>query len=506
MNLSDPQKSQPFGSVIAHPLLWLLLLALSHVAVRLVISPALKWDEAEQILWSQNLALGYGAQPPLYTWLQWGLNAVFGPSVLALSVLKHSALILTYVLMWGAGRELLGTRGAWWASASMLLLPPLGWYSVRDQTHSILVTAMTCAAWWMLFRLIKKPRPRDFALLGLAFGIGMLSKYSYALVAGAMVMAALSVPEARRALLSHGWWLTPIVAALVFLPHASWLLTHLQEATTGTLNKMQIQADPSRIKGLLSLLTSLLGVLLLWILVAYWAFRSSWWKTNAVTAPAASWALPLFKRYLALVGLALLAMVLVGGVTNFRERWLLPLLCAVPLMAFAVRPELQQHPRASRYTHAVTAIALLLLVAAGARLWFGYIRGDADELNHPILELASTLREAGYDGQSPIIAADHMLAGTLRTRFPQAHAQSCTGSDGQDITACVTEAVNQARTAGQGYLLISRADRLDPEWWSRAQSRLPPQAVLGVKLPFHQLGALPPAHYQFAWQPARTTP
>ena len=97
----------PLRFPLDRPLLWLLLLALGHVAVRVAISPALKWDEAEQMLWSQHLAAGYGGQPPLYTWLQWAVNAIVGPSVLALSVLKHALLALAYVLMWGAARELL---------------------------------------------------------------------------------------------------------------------------------------------------------------------------------------------------------------------------------------------------------------------------------------------------------------------------------------------------------------------------------------------------------------
>ncbi len=146
-------------------------MALAHVAVRVAVSPALKWDEAEQMLWSQQLALGYGSQPPLYTWLQWLANQVFGPSVLALSALKHALLALSFALMYLAGRELLDERGAFWASASMLLLPPLGWASVRDQTHTILVTAMTCGAWWLLMRIARQPRPRDFALLGLVSGL-----------------------------------------------------------------------------------------------------------------------------------------------------------------------------------------------------------------------------------------------------------------------------------------------------------------------------------------------
>ena len=124
-----------------HPLFWFAAISLAHVAMRLLASPALKWDEAEQILWTQELALGYGPQPPLYTWLQWAMNQVFGPSVLALSLLKHGLLALTYSLMYLAGRELLDERGAFWASASMVLMPALGWHSVRAATAPALAGA-----------------------------------------------------------------------------------------------------------------------------------------------------------------------------------------------------------------------------------------------------------------------------------------------------------------------------------------------------------------------------
>jgi 4-amino-4-deoxy-L-arabinose transferase-like glycosyltransferase len=221
---------------------WLLALAAAHVAARVAVSSAVRWDEAEQVLWSQQLQWGYGAQPPLYTWLQWTVNQALGPSVLALSVLKHALLALTYALMWLAGRELLGSRrGAWLAAASLLLMPPLAWDSIRDRTHTVLVTAMVCAAWWLLLRIVRRPRQADFAWLGLVCGLGMLAKYSFALVAAAMLLAALSVPEARRALLSRGWWWTLIVGALVVLPHVVWLAPHLHEATAGTVKRMQIQ-------------------------------------------------------------------------------------------------------------------------------------------------------------------------------------------------------------------------------------------------------------------------
>ncbi len=492
-------------SPIAHPLAWLLAIALAHVAVRVSVSPALKWDEAEQMLWSQQLAWGYGAQPPLYTWLQWALNLVFGPSVLALSLLKHALLALTYALMYLAGRELLGPRGAWWASASMLLLPALGWYSIRDQTHTILVTAMTCGAWWLLLRIVRQPRPLDFAALGLVCALGLLAKYSFALVIAAMLLAALSVPESRRALLSRGWWWAPLVGLIVVAPHAAWLMAHLQEATTGTIGKMQIHPERRLGKGLLSFADGIAGTLALWAIVAVWAFRGAWWRRPL--APAMPWAHRVFVRYHVLVLLALLGMVLFAGVTNFKGRWVLPLLCAVPLAAFAARPELQQHPRGGRYTGAIVVMAIVILAAAGIRPWFSGLRGEADELNHPAAELGVALRAAGYDGVSPIIASDHMMAGMLRTRFPQATVDACT-SEEEDVPRCVATNVARAQAAGQGWLLISRADRIEPGWWDKADSALQAPAPLQtIELPFRMVReGMAPAHYQYRWHAAGARP
>jgi hypothetical protein len=70
MSFSSPQlRDQPavqprgFEAFYANPLPWLLVLAAAHITIRVAISPALKWDEAQQILWTQHLQWGYGAQP-----------------------------------------------------------------------------------------------------------------------------------------------------------------------------------------------------------------------------------------------------------------------------------------------------------------------------------------------------------------------------------------------------------------------------------------------------------
>ena len=488
----------------AHPLPWLLLLAAAHVAVRVALSPALKWDEAEQVLWSQQLAPGYGAQPPLYTWLQWGVNQLLGPSVLALSLLKHALIVLACVFMWLAGRELLGKRGAWWSAASLLALPPLGWFSVRDQTHTVLVTALTCAAWWLLLRLARRSRPADFAWFGLVCGLGLLAKYSFALVAAAMLLAALSAPEPRRALLARGWWWAPLAGLLVVWPHALWLAGHLHEATAGTLEKMQIQPERYGGEGLLNLLDACAGTLGLWALIALWAFRAACWR--APVASETAWARRLFGRYLILIGLALLGMALLAGVTQFKGRWVLPLLCVAPLAILAARPALQEHPRAGRFTGALAALALIWLVAGAARPWVSGQRGQVDALHYPAAALEAALRASGYDGRGRIIAADHILAGTLRTRFPQAAAQACEPSR-QPVPACVAAGIENARRAGQGWLLVSHDSRAAPGWWEQAAATAAGPSARSIELPFTMMRpGTEPARYRYDWHPPEQPP
>ncbi|MDR2128623.1 MAG: glycosyltransferase family 39 protein [Burkholderiaceae bacterium] len=488
---------------------WFALIALGHVVVRVAVSPALKWDEAEQILWTQDLLAGYGPQPPLYTWLQWCFNAVFGSGVLALALLKHMLLALAYGLMFCAARVVLGPRAAFWAAAGMSLIPALGWFSVRDQTHTVLVTTLACGAWWLFVRVIEQPQPARFAALGLVCGLGMLAKYNFALFAGTLWLAALSVEQTRRALLARGWWWMFVIAALVVLPHALWLLDHLQMASGETLQKMNIQPEVPLLTGLVRLAEKWFGSVLLWALALLAVFGRALWRRPAMAARPAGqqWLARVGWRYLALVMLVLMGLVLVAHVSNFKDRWLLPLMCGVPLLTLAWRPELDQHPRGQRLTGALAAFALIALAAAGIRPWLTGQKGtEPDELNHPARELAAALAAQGYDGAGRIIGADHMLAGMLRSRFPNARAAAC-NIDHTAIEPCVTAQTRLAEQAGEGWLLISRADRLNPDWWPQTLAALGCSAATcrmrTVMLPFHMVGPeMPPAQYQFIWRAA----
>ena len=66
------------------------------IAISLMKS-AMELEDAEQAYFSQWFRFVYDDQPPLYTWLQYGINSVFGISVVSFSLLR--AIIFTSIIV-----------------------------------------------------------------------------------------------------------------------------------------------------------------------------------------------------------------------------------------------------------------------------------------------------------------------------------------------------------------------------------------------------------------------
>lgn len=408
---------------------WLLLVLYfgAQVLSRSLLSPALELDEAEQTLWAQQLQWGYGAQPPLYTWLQWGMFQLFGVSVLSLALLKNLLLASTYVLVFLAGRLLMAAPLAALAAASMLLLPQIGWESSRDLTHSVLMTTVAAATLYLTLALLERPRPALYLLLGVATGLGFLAKYSYGLFLLALLLALLTGRD-TRAVLASPWVLVAVLLTLLIVtPHGLWLQAHWQMASADTLGKLALDPSPGRgadtVRGLLSLLAALAGFIWPWALVTGWLFGRAWRQRGATAAPASGrhWdPVGLWRRYLGLLALVFLAMVIVGEVTHFKDRWMQPVLFCLPLMVFSSMAPWTPLAPQLRLRRILAGLAILVLLLLTLRPHYHAWRNKPNQLNLPAQALAQSLRTAGFTGQGLIISADRALAGSLRLQFPAA--------------------------------------------------------------------------------------
>ena len=473
----------PFAWLCAHPLAPILALVCAQVLLRLVLSPALEMDEAEQIVWTQRLAWGYGVQPPLYTWLQWGVNALLGSGVLALSLLKHTLLALTYALLWHAARlQGLGARGAWLAAGSVLLFPLVCWMAVRDLTHSVLL--LTCTAWLYLalVRLLAQPAPARFVMLGAALAAGMLAKYNFALIAAALLGAALLDAAQRRALFSRGWPLALLTAALLVAPHLLWLATHWGEIAARMSTKMATTGSGAgwpRLTALGQLAADLPAAVALWLAAMLACLGTGWLRPGAAPASAGA---RLLLRYVLLITLALLAVVLVATPARLTPRWLEPFFILLPMLAFLRRPELEQHPRAHWLAAAICTAALLGMLMVAARPAWHLHKGQPDELNTDPQALVRAALAVGYDGVQPIVVTRLVPGGNLHLAFPHAPVLQCPRKD-------CRETLDALEREGRGWLLVldRHAERRQqpPERLAGLHARrLPPlPALMGALLP-----------------------
>lgn len=410
-----------FGALLAYFVL--------QVVMRLLTSQSVELDEAEQLLWTQDLRLGYGPQPPLYSWLQWAFFEVFGASILALALLKNMLLLGTYGFIWLAARQLLPPRLAALSSASLLLLLQIAWESQRDLTHSVLVTTCSAATLAILVGLIRAPSARSYLLLGVAVGCGLLAKYSFLLLVVALGVALLWVPATRRVLFDRRLALTVLVAAVLVTPHALWVLDHLREAASTTAGKLsggQPRGVAQIARGLGSMLLIVPSFLSPLWLVLLGLFG---WRLTAYRHGRDEVMVALFTRYLAVLALLMVLMVVLGGAAHFRDRWLQPLLVFAPLMYFVAWPGLERHARLPALAGLAAAMALLCLTLISLRPIYNGHYGKPEQMNLPVQALASAVRLSG--GAPPTIVSNNKhLVGAMRLAFPAARLVH-TGSPGE---------------------------------------------------------------------------
>lgn len=392
-----------------HPFVWFFFYLLTHFLIRLLFSSTLQLDDAEQIRLSQSLALGYPIpQPPLYSWLSWGLFQLMGSGLLALTLLKYLLISLTFWLVWLCSGYLFKhsqSRGL--ATLSLLLMPSFAWHMHQGFTHTILLGVAIVMTLHALLRLLQHRSPSDYLYLGVALGTGLMAKYSFLLLMIPLLLSAITIREYRQALLQPLSWITIATLALFTTPHLMWLSQHYPEIASSIDQKLQVSHENlfwSRLSSLFKFITSALAFVTPWILI-YGLLSGR--KLLASRTEPQSHSTQLLTRFywIALISVLLLSLFL--AMPHFKVRWFHPLMMLFPLWWLA-RIESDQPPSA-RLIHWVTlstiALSLLIISVRLTQLTVGPDLGHYSRLNRPIIEtlkqlpppLASTLLKTSDD-------------------------------------------------------------------------------------------------------------
>ncbi|MCV3768375.1 glycosyltransferase family 39 protein [Rhizobium sp. TRM95796] len=390
---------------------------LVNAAVRLMLPASLELDEAQQMFFSQWLAAGYDSQPPLYNWLQYGVFALIGPSVLALTLTKNTLLFLTYLFYALTARRLLSNPLLIVvATLGLLTIPQIGFEAQRDLTHTVAVLFSSSLFIYALTRTVEKPDWIGYALTGVAIGCGALSKYNFVLMPVAALLVMLLDRDMRRRVLDIRLLITIVIALLIVTPHALWLKDNLGLATERTMGKMMAEAGEPWLsqvaEGLLSLVGAVIGFSAITLLLYAAAFRKSLWRAMDASSDWARFMEKLFAAFLLLIA----ALVLFAGAENIKDRWLTPLLFLLPLYLALKLDKSALLDRAGARRMVVIGLAIMALIptALGLRIPILGALGDYEKLNVPYEAASAEILATSAQRQALIVTNDQQLAGNLR--------------------------------------------------------------------------------------------
>ncbi|NTU41818.1 MAG: phosphatase PAP2 family protein, partial [Nitrospirales bacterium] len=183
----------------------------------------LSFDEAHYWEWSRRPDLSYYSKGPMIAWLILAGTTLFGDTVFGIRILAVLLSVLSSLLIFDLcrmiypGRE--GERTGVTSALLLQLIPlfaPFGSIFTIDSPF-IFFWALSL---WLFWRAVSAGKGRDWILLGISMGLGLLTKYTMAF----FVVSAIGFLAIWRREVLKGWmpWGSGLISLVVFSPVVIW--------------------------------------------------------------------------------------------------------------------------------------------------------------------------------------------------------------------------------------------------------------------------------------------
>ena len=415
---SLPRQTARFGTWVAITPTRLFLLLMGYFGAQAVlrglVSEAAGIDDVDQILRAQIWSWGYGPQPPLYTWLTRIFLAVFGYNTFSLALLKETLVFAIYALVYAGARQLTKNHvSALVAVALLEFVPSIAWEAHRELTHTVLASALVVATVYSFLRL-EPNRSKGYVLFGICGGLGLLTKYNFAIVYVALLLAG--VARAPRTVINPRILLAFLITLAICGPHLSWAWHH-RDLVLSSVYKLKIaRRGPwwaAAATGLAKFALAIVAHTGVLVVVVAVMFRADLSRFTSL-APGAKVLWHMLLRIIVLVSLGLV----VFKVTGPRDRYLQPLFVWLPILLVSPLSECLSGARLAAIMALSATTAALILVICPVRILLSERLQKHEVLTMPMHQLATDLKPLA-DQADYIITEDHPLAGNLRLQFPR---------------------------------------------------------------------------------------
>ncbi len=465
-------------------------------------------DEAYQWLWSKHLALSYYSKPPGIACIQWLGTSLFGDRELGVRFFAPVfAAILSAMVLRFMAREI-GGRVAF---ALLLITFAVPLFVTGSVLMTIDPPLVLCWMWAVVagWRAIQPDgKTGDWLVVGLAMGLGFLSKYTAMLQVICWAIFFAAQPSARAQLRKAGPWLALGIFFLCTLPVVIWNAQHNWITITHVAGDAGLTGHSDHPVGLAEHLSTSFGYFFefttsefallnpIFFIGAVWAMFAAWPRRREKPLWLFLWCMsaPLF------IGHWLFAFH-----SRVQPNWIA---AAVPPMFCLMAAYWQERPRMVKTFFAtglligIVASVFLYDSALIGRLTGHKLPGDKDI--HRVLgwretALAVEAEREKFDTNAFIIADHYGTTGLFTFYSPQARAAATTATP---LVYCIDsdEPLNQfpfwddynyrAHRQGENAIFVERLDPYPLEkgwlgkWWRHEpiNALVPPERPVPTRL------------------------
>ncbi|MGD9244675.1 MAG: glycosyltransferase family 39 protein [Desulfobacterales bacterium] len=199
---------------------YILLLRLVYLGL-----PELLQEEAYYWNYAQHLNIGYLDHPPMVSWLIWLSTTLLGNTEFAVRISAYICWLISSFFIFGLTRNLFNKSTAF-RSLILLAILPIFFATGFVMTPDAPLITCWAGALYFLERALIGDRHTAWWGVGVCMGLGMLSKYTIALLAPATLLFLLVDSRSRKWFYSPKPYMAAIAALLLFSPVIIWNLNN----------------------------------------------------------------------------------------------------------------------------------------------------------------------------------------------------------------------------------------------------------------------------------------
>ena len=205
-------------------LIFLLFHLVVWTLVPSIVNVNLPLDTIEALAWGRSLDWGFDKHPPLSAFIVETVYQFFGNQDWAYYLTSQIFVIIAFTYVFKFSKEFFQNGNL--ALITVLLLEGIFFYNFTTPEFNVNVCQLPFWALSVYFtwKCIQQDRTKDYLLLGLFIGLGILSKYLFIYLVITIEILFLYLIFKRKKIKSKNCFIAGLVVLIILLPHIFWLV------------------------------------------------------------------------------------------------------------------------------------------------------------------------------------------------------------------------------------------------------------------------------------------